>query len=280
MIDPEPVPPQHLLDALQDRARRPPRPRDLAQDVAAIEALLDWLGDDPDRWEATLDDMEDRFDVLDDDVWQWLEDIPGRLIDADQVGRARAMAHALAPMLGPEVILPQLIDDLLLAGQVTRARDELEEALERYPEEFALLRACAHRARELGDADLTIRLLRRAVDLATDRDDIQRGLLMLRDVLREQPDRAADLESTEALLARVEAFADQDPYGSWSDPDDSDDGFLDLDLDFDDLIADPAEDSGTAAADPPAPRRVVKVGRNDPCPCGSGRKYKKCCGAR
>ncbi len=21
------------------------------------------------------------------------------------------------------------------------------------------------------------------------------------------------------------------------------------------------------------------VGRNDPCPCGSGKKYKKCCGA-
>jgi preprotein translocase subunit SecA len=25
-------------------------------------------------------------------------------------------------------------------------------------------------------------------------------------------------------------------------------------------------------------REVVKVGRNDPCPCGSGKKYKKCCG--
>ncbi len=25
--------------------------------------------------------------------------------------------------------------------------------------------------------------------------------------------------------------------------------------------------------------RVDKVGRNDPCPCGSGRKFKKCCGA-
>ncbi len=24
---------------------------------------------------------------------------------------------------------------------------------------------------------------------------------------------------------------------------------------------------------------VVKVGRNEPCPCGSGKKYKKCCGA-
>ncbi|MBP2316482.1 YchJ family protein [Azospirillum soli] len=27
------------------------------------------------------------------------------------------------------------------------------------------------------------------------------------------------------------------------------------------------------------PRRVVKVGRNEPCPCGSGKKYKTCCGA-
>ena len=28
------------------------------------------------------------------------------------------------------------------------------------------------------------------------------------------------------------------------------------------------------------PKRNVepKVGRNDPCPCGSGKKYKKCCG--
>ena len=27
------------------------------------------------------------------------------------------------------------------------------------------------------------------------------------------------------------------------------------------------------------PVKVTKVGRNDPCPCGSGKKYKKCCGA-
>ena len=27
------------------------------------------------------------------------------------------------------------------------------------------------------------------------------------------------------------------------------------------------------------PVRSQKVGRNDPCPCGSGKKYKKCCGA-
>ena len=26
-------------------------------------------------------------------------------------------------------------------------------------------------------------------------------------------------------------------------------------------------------------RKAEKVGRNDLCPCGSGKKYKKCCGA-
>ena len=26
------------------------------------------------------------------------------------------------------------------------------------------------------------------------------------------------------------------------------------------------------------PRKVKKIGRNDPCPCGSGKKYKQCCG--
>ncbi|RME86363.1 MAG: preprotein translocase subunit SecA, partial [Zetaproteobacteria bacterium] len=30
----------------------------------------------------------------------------------------------------------------------------------------------------------------------------------------------------------------------------------------------------------PVRRRTPKVGRNDPCPCGSGKKYKKCCGRR
>jgi len=36
------------------------------------------------------------------------------------------------------------------------------------------------------------------------------------------------------------------------------------------------------AAQNPVNRTVVnggpKIGRNDPCPCGSGKKYKKCCG--
>jgi len=37
--------------------------------------------------------------------------------------------------------------------------------------------------------------------------------------------------------------------------------------------------SGDKVSVPPARRATAKIGRNDPCSCGSGKKYKKCCGA-
>ncbi len=44
-----------------------------------------------------------------------------------------------------------------------------------------------------------------------------------------------------------------------------------------------AELRAEGAPDQPKVETVVhegpRIGRNDPCPCGSGKKYKKCCGA-
>ncbi len=40
----------------------------------------------------------------------------------------------------------------------------------------------------------------------------------------------------------------------------------------------PLADDAIPAAASPALRDGPKVGRNDPCPCGSGKKYKQCCG--
>jgi preprotein translocase subunit SecA len=42
-------------------------------------------------------------------------------------------------------------------------------------------------------------------------------------------------------------------------------------------LAGDAKKSAPAAKIPA--KAAAKVGRNDPCPCGSGKKYKKCCGA-
>ncbi|MES2499283.1 MAG: preprotein translocase subunit SecA [Pseudomonadota bacterium] len=54
--------------------------------------------------------------------------------------------------------------------------------------------------------------------------------------------------------------------------------------DFDEALANPSdelsgqENAQTANSSEPSVREGVKVGRNDPCPCGSGKKYKQCHG--
>ncbi len=39
----------------------------------------------------------------------------------------------------------------------------------------------------------------------------------------------------------------------------------------------PKQSSGSLPTPEPAVRKSEKIGRNEPCPCGSGKKYKKCC---
>ena len=53
------------------------------------------------------------------------------------------------------------------------------------------------------------------------------------------------------------------------------DDYFDLDDDDED---DDDEDDDDYPFSEPYRREEPKVGRNDPCPSGSGKKYKKCCG--
>ena len=48
--------------------------------------------------------------------------------------------------------------------------------------------------------------------------------------------------------------------------------------DYDEALAPKPDDPPPATAPPPFQRAGQKVGRNDPCPCGSGKKYKQCHG--
>jgi|BioPla2DNA2_1021312.scaffolds.fasta_scaffold13640_2 hypothetical protein len=54
----------------------------------------------------------------------------------------------------------------------------------------------------------------------------------------------------------------------------------DVDAETDGLFAPPEEfDAELPERGQPKTRTEPKIGRNDPCPCGSGKKHKKCCGA-
>ncbi|HTI70984.1 MAG TPA: SEC-C metal-binding domain-containing protein [Candidatus Limnocylindria bacterium] len=51
------------------------------------------------------------------------------------------------------------------------------------------------------------------------------------------------------------------------------------DLDDDDDEVEPPDSAPSFTLNPPAVTPPApSIGRNDPCPCGSGKKYKKCCG--
>ena len=56
---------------------------------------------------------------------------------------------------------------------------------------------------------------------------------------------------------------------------------FDEDDERDDPWDDEDDDPDKEDLEPKEPYRAPpKVGRNAPCPCGSGKKYKKCCGNR
>jgi len=48
--------------------------------------------------------------------------------------------------------------------------------------------------------------------------------------------------------------------------------------DYDEALAQTADSRSTDEEHKPFVRDAQKVGRNDPCPCGSGKKYKQCHG--
>ncbi|HQL88064.1 MAG TPA: DUF1186 domain-containing protein [Lentisphaeria bacterium] len=55
---------------------------------------------------------------------------------------------------------------------------------------------------------------------------------------------------------------------------------VDIDAEIDGLFAPPeAPAAELPERGEPKTRTEPKIGRNDPCPCGSGKKHKKCCGA-
>lgn len=64
-------------------------------------------------------------------------------------------------------------------------------------------------------------------------------------------------------------------WATWEKPDEQEDG--DEDDEFEDWES-PLLDTYTPESTTVV-RATPKVGRNDPCPCGSGKKHKKCCGA-
>lgn len=118
-------------------------------------------------------------------------------------------------------------------------------------------------------------------DAAEDVHSSFTGLFLLSSLAdRENEAEASDGEQAAPAAATHTADNDDDPLAQLSD-----DETRSLAADAPDLIPEFIavlyEWTRTRRPTPDfaIPVRRQQVGRNDPCPCGSGRKYKKCCGA-
>lgn len=127
------------------------------------------------------------------------------------------------------------------------------------------------------DSDLLDLLVLVAADIASSRllplltQAYERGIIdgrgmMSLDELRDDIDRGTTRALADYRKRRPAAIDDVIHATRWWS------FFADKDRD-DPRVVSPGVRPGTVV------RETPKVGRNEPCPCGSGRKYKKCCGA-
>ena len=209
---------------------------------AAVDGSVDWPHED------VLESMP---------VDEWLMNLPGLLVHAGLLTEARVVAErAVEADADSDVLyLGDLAQSLAEAGLEREAAEQAEANLDRFPDEswvlvtsgFALARS------DPGRADS---LFRKALMLARPEEDpsgYEEVYEHYIEFLGGQEGRGADQEAARRQLA------------SWR----RSQGRLSLSAE---LVPRPAVYR-------PVARTAPKVGRNEACPCGSGRKYKRCCGA-
>jgi hypothetical protein len=141
------------------------------------------------------------------------------------------------------------------------------------PTDLAFFLAEAKRQERMGGgpaADLTVSVVRASYAIGPDLESYERDWLEFYD-----EDAIAERRARFAEEDRALASGDSDGGGADDGDAPREGGGLTLDeLEERDALVSP---SSEPVAEPVVPRS--KVGRNEPCPCGSGAKFKRCCGA-
>lgn len=209
---------------------------------------------------AELDSLGQQLGL---DLAGWLIQLPFELAHAGLVDPALDLAARCAEVLE----VPQSLGDraviLAEAGRADDARAQVTEMLARFPYEEWLALKGGDALQALGDVARAEELFRQGLAQAESDYDREGALERLIPLL-EQQGRTAEVATLRS---------------EWG-PDDADDAegeeqeeeFAESADDDPELFEPELEDAPEAELQP-----VARVGRNDPCPCGSGKKFKKCC---
>jgi hypothetical protein len=212
------------------------------------------------------------------DTETWLTTVPFELARLNRIDLALTLWSELKEIVGEGESLAGRANLLARGGRIAEARAQLEAVLRDYADHPSIVEDAVGVLRLLGEdarAEDMCRSLRTAEVQATMPEVYFGATDHLIELLRKQG------RDDEALALDAEAgwgAADEDATGR------DDDGAVDEDYELDEAAGlsggdSPVGEIGSPAAAPQTVRRDgPKVGRNDPCPCGSGKKYKKCHG--
>jgi len=189
-----------------------------------------------------LPELEREFDLLGS-----LLDVPSRLGRARETTLAVRVAEALT-FCAPDDMKGQVALAHAQAGERSRALQLVQTNLETAREPFIAEFRAGDVYRELGEADAAEAYYRRSLSLASTPSARSEAALRIASLLI---DTGRESEVV-AFLAQQRAQADAESA---------------------------TERAPASAHDVDGRASSNTVGRNDPCPCGSGKKYKKCHGA-
>ena len=194
---------------------------------------------------------------MDADVTGWIVELPCALWDhRGMVDEAVDICNLFSEVYSPENFLGDMAAILAEAGRRQEAFDRISKNLEKFPDDAWIIIKAGQAYQTLKETEKAIELYNRAYgmtsSLSYDRDGVLERLVpLLRESGRDaEADTLVESEETAAKAGRERYRRHEREETNWA------------------AVADKQE---------PLPLSSRKIGRNEPCPCGSGKKYKKCC---
>ncbi len=199
----------------------------------------------------------------------WLANLPLSLARLGMVEEAVEICRRMAPVYEPENFLGDRAEILARAGRREEALRQVESNLAQFPEDLWVRLTAGDVYRDLGDLAIAEGVYRQALAMAHGADPQRDAAVERLANLLRQTGRGTEAD---ALVGEVEAEATRQEEAPDTDPEGlrktgAEEPFLSQ-----------AGVGPPVALPSPAPQTIPRVGRNEPCPCGSGQKFKRCCG--
>ncbi len=202
--------------------------------------------------------FEDIAMSMDADVMGWIVELPFALSDhGGMVDEAIEICNLFAELHSPDNFFGDMAVILAEAGRREEALERIAKNLERFPDDAWVIIKSGDAYRTLKETDKAFELYNRAYGMTSplsyDRDGVLERLVPLLRELGREAEADTVVESEER-----EKKARQERYKNFT--------------------REATNCSNAIDEQKPVPASSRKIGRNEPCPCGSGKKYKKCCG--